>query len=1016
MTRICAISVLGALSVLQILSAAPTAGGRAKDQGPETAAGVITRGDFRFAYDERGVSLLANPNDPFGATLTTPPPAARGRGGAGAAAVQGRGGNANAQPAGAATLGLVIFYRAAGASYRTAGASYRAAGASYRTAGASNTDWSSLPRGTKLTASPADAAVTYSTADPASPLKVTESYKTDGRALDWTIDLETSGKTAIEIGDLGINIPVQGTNGATPADIFERGFLKHQFVSGAGSFFFYVRASGAPPFLLVTVKPGTRLEYTGTSGSPAPGQIRGPSAQVYVHSLRAAASEPRGSWRQPNTSLTLAAPGRPGSKVSYGFRMQWASSYEELRELIYDAGLFDIRVVPGMTIPDNLAARFSLHTKARVESVTAEFPSQTTIAPWAGAPGNADIRIYEVTFKKLGENMLTITHDGGRKTYLEFFVTEPLETLIKKRAAFLVNRQQVKDPGKWWNGVYAIYDARAGKVRTIDDPDIFLDRMVYALTCDDPGLSKAPYLASKNVTFPDKKEIESLEYYIKNFVWGGLQRKDDERPYPYGVYGTPNWYVNRDPQRRLEYAKSLASGATAIADLNKEHVWRSYDYPHVVMLYFHMYQIARLYPEMTTYLDAAGYLNRAWETAKAFYTYPYEIYPSYYDTYKWGLYNELIVLELMDALEREGYPQQAGWLRHQWEIKTKYFVYDDPYPFRSEYAFDRTAFESTYAFAKYGATHDMAPDEHLWFDLKLKKWWSHPSVRREDSRAFMDRQLASGLVVRGWLNPAYYTLGSDAGMSYMAAMGGSGVLDYGLNFAPRPADWLQLGYASYLSSWALMNTGRPDTNYGFWFPGQDNDGAAGWQFMSTKVGNAWMGSSFPGGVTEPRGPWHYDGEIDLGFGGALRMAATIVTNDPIFGWFAYGGSMTDSGPTLAVIPRDGLRRRLDVVIPDRALPFAEDSSRLKIALDRDGFAAESPIVIDKALGDITFAIENRTGDAHTTGVALAIPANTRYRLLQDGKAVPLTLTGNWDYPWRAELAMGKTGTKIQILR
>ena len=64
-----------------------------------------------------------------------------------------------------------------------------------------------------------------------------------------------------------------------------------------------------------------------------------------------------------------------------------------------------------------------------------------------------------------------------------------------------------------------------------------------------------------------------------------------------------------------------------MSDLGKEHVWRSYDYPHVVMLYFHMYQIAKLYPEMSTYLDAAGYLDRAWETARAFYTYPYEIYP-----------------------------------------------------------------------------------------------------------------------------------------------------------------------------------------------------------------------------------------------------------------------------------------------------------------------------------------------------------------------------------------------------
>ncbi len=219
--------------------------------------------------------------------------------------------------------------------------------------------------------------------------------------------------------------------------------------------------------------------------------------------------------------------------------MQWAASYDEMRQMRFDAGLFDVRVVPGMTLPSDLTAQFSLHTKARVQSVTAEYPSDTTIT--AGSPAQSGTRIYTVQFRKLGENMLTIAHDDGRKTYLEFFSAEPMETLIKKRAAFLVNRQQVKDPSKWWNGVYGIYDMQAKKVRTMDDPDIFLDRMVYALTCDDPGLSKAPYLAAKNVTFPDRNEIESLEYYIRNFVWGGLQRRDDERPYPYGVYGTPNW-------------------------------------------------------------------------------------------------------------------------------------------------------------------------------------------------------------------------------------------------------------------------------------------------------------------------------------------------------------------------------------------------------------------------------------------------------------------------------------------
>jgi len=908
--------------------------------------GKIEKGNIRFSYDERGITGLANPQDPFGAIFMP----------------------ANSR------LGLTL------------------------RAKVSDGRWTDIEsRGQTWDVSPETGTITYSNAGSDDPIRVIETFKTDGTVLEWTIDLESVRDWPILIGDLAVSVPSIGPHGENPIQIFEHGFLKHQFVSGYGSFFFFVRASGAPPFLLVTVNLGTKLEYA--TGNRRRG------AQVYIHSSLTGGKETRGTWRQEHTSLELTPQGSPGSRASYGFRFQFARSYEELRELIYQEGLFDIRVVPGMTVPENLTARVALHTKADIESIQPEFPEQTKVTS-LGEP-LPDYHVYEVAFRKLGENMLTINHDGSRKTYLEFFVTEPMDTLIKKRAAFIVEKQQIKDPSKWWDGVYGPYDMKAKVTRTIEDPDIFVGRMVYVLTCDDPGLCKAPYIASKNVIYPNQKEIESLEYYLENFVWGGLQRTNDERPYPYGVYGTPEWYTNRDPERRRAYTE---------LNLDKEHVWRSYDYPHVVMLYFHMYQIARMYPEMSKYLDAAGYLQRAWKTAKAFYTYPYEIFPSYYETYKWGLYNELVALDLIEVLEHEGFPDQAQWLRDEWEKKTKYFVYDDPYPFRSEYAFDRTAFESSYALAKYGATHDMKSDQNLWYDIKYKKWYSHPFVRREHSRAFMERQLAAGLSIRGWLETSFYQLGSDPSMSYMAAMGGWGVLDYALNFAAKPWDWLQLGYASYLSSWCLMNTGRPETNYGYWFPGPENDGAAGWQFMSSKVGNAWMGSSYPDGVQVPRGPWHYDGEIDLGYCGALRMASTIVTRDPIFGWFAYGGVMAEQDDKLAINPRDGIRQRFYVVIPDMYLPFEDNVRRLKIEVERDGFAADQNIIMDKKLEKIAFLLENRTANAHTTGIRLSFSANSQYELLQEGKKVKLTQTTNWDYPWRAELAMTGGPTRIELVR
>jgi hypothetical protein len=906
----------------------------------------IVKDRIRFSYDERGIGDLADPQDPFGARIMT----------------------------GESRLGLILRVKAG------------------------EGDWTDIDtRGKAWEASPETGTITYSNAGSGDVVRVKEIFRTDGLVLDWRIDLESAVDRPVLIGDLAVNVPAAGPRGKTPLRIFEHGFLNHRFVSGHGSFFFFVRASGAPPFLLVTVLPGTKLEYWSGRG-------RG-GTQVYVHSSLSGGGEARGTWRQEHTALELKPMGKPGSRVSYGFRLQFADGYDDLRARIYREGLFDIRVIPGMTVPENLSARFSLHTRADIESIQPEFPRHTELIR-LGEP-RPDLHVYRVTFRRLGENMLTILHDGGRKTYLEFFVTEPLETLIKKRAAFIVNKQQIRDPSKWWDGVYGPYDMKAKVTRTIEDPDIFLGRMVYVLTCDDPGLCKAPFLAAKNVTFPDLGEIESLEYYLENFVWGGLQRTDDERPYPYGVYGTPEWHTNRDPERRRDYTDR---------NLDKEHVWRSYDYPHVVMLYFHMYQIAKMYPEKSKYLDAAGYLQRAWETARAFYIYPYEIFPTYYETYKWGLYNELVVLELIEALEQEGFPDQAQWLRNEWEKKTKYFVYDDLYPFRSEYAFDRTAFESSYALAKYGATHDMKPDRNLWYDLKHKKWYSHPFVRREHSRAFMERQLAAGLSVRGWLEASFYYLGADPSMSYMAAMGGWGVLDYALNFAAEPWDWLQLGYASYLSSWCLMNTGRPETNYGYWFPGPENDGASGWQFMSSKVGNAWMGSSYPGGIQVPRGPWHYDGEIDLGYGGALRMAATIVTCDPIFGWFAYGGSLIDVGDQLHINPRDGIRRRFQVVIPDISLPFEDSVRRLKIEVERDGFAAAENIVLDEKLNRIEFTLENRTADFHTTGIRLSFPPHSQYDLRQAGEKVELIQTSNWDYPWRAELAMTGGATQIELIR
>ena len=789
------------------------------------------------------------------------------------------------------------------------------------------------------------------------PLKMTQSFKLAGGGLDWDIEIETMMSFPLTIGDLAIPLPWQKPQGWEPSFIFERCFTKHHYIAGNGSFVYFTRPSGEPPFLMVMTKAGTKLEYFDVIGN---------TYSVFIHSGLTGNSLDKGNWRQEHTFKELGPAGTPHSRLKYGFHIEWADSWDEMREILYRNGLFDVRVVPGMTVPEDLTATFSLHTKNRVKSVTAEYPDQTTIQ-FLGEKGKH--LLYEVRFGRLGENMLTVHYEGGQEMYLEFFSTEALETLFKKRSSFIVNRQQHRNPDKWYDGLFSVYDMKNAILRGPDNTDGFDHWWGYVLACDDPALGKAPYVTAKNVYFPDKKEIAAVEYYLERFVWGGLQRTDKETPYPYGIYGTPNWMVNRDP---------LLRAGVKTRNLDKMNVWRSYDYPHMIMLYYHMYQIAKMYPDMVDYLDADGYLERAWQTARAYFTYPYEILP-WYDTYKWGCYNELVIENLMNDLVSEGREEEADWLRHEWEKKVKYFIYDDKYPYRSEYSIDRTAFESSYAFARYGTTHDMPPDTNLWKDKKLDKWYSHPIVERKDAREFMDRQHFAGLAVRGWLETKYFLLGGDFTsssdrhcLSYMAKMGGWSILDYGIRFAAKPYDWLQLGYNSYLSSWALMNTGKPETNYGFWAPGKENDGASGWAFMSAKYGTAWIRKDIP------RGAWHYDGEADLGYGSATRIAATILTDDPLFGWYAYGGNLKINKGLFEVIPRDGLRVRLFIV---------NVSDRLGIEFGQDGWKKNEPVIISADMTRITGVIENRTSDAHLTEVSLLNVDPQNWILLLDGKKI-----------------------------
>lgn len=784
--------------------------------------------------------------------------------------------------------------------------------------------------------------------------------------LIWIMRFQNNTDQMIEIGDIAL--PLRMNTEYIGGDLmdeeavrltYQNRLNRHRFIASHGSFIYWMRANGVGPYLVMTTLKDTKLEYFDRDYT------------AFINSAYTGGNETRGTWRQKHTSTILEPKGKEGDSANFGFRFAWGQDYDGVRDVLYNNGAFDINVIPGMTLPNNLYAKFSLRTKNNIQSVIPEYPDFTEIK-YLGEK-EKDVHIYKVKFSKLGENLLTINYNKNSLLILEFFCTEPLETLYKKRAKFIAEKQQHRND-KWYNGLFSLWDMNNQVLLGPENRGGLHQFQVEG--ADDPCTGKPVFLAEKNVVYPDLQEITALEYFIEHFVWGNHQRTDKEEPHPYGIYGTtfsPGWYENRHSD--IGYN----SGGHG-----QEHMWRTFDYTHYIMLYYNMYRIAKQYPELVNYLDADGYLERAFGTAKAFFVVPYNIkmgesysFRGWCDwAYKLGNFHEKYIIDVIDALYKEGFNDEADWLKNEWEKKVKYFIYDDPSPFGSEFVFDRTAFESTHAIAHYAIENPMQPDTNLWYDKNLKKWYSHPEVKPEDAYDFLERQIKANIAMRGWLESTYYYLGAARvginTLDYMSQMAGWSILDYALYYSKEPAKYARLGYASILSSWALLNSGTEESNYGYWYPAKENDGAVGWQFKTEKYG------TITNRLPNSRCAWFVDGEIDHGLAGGVRAASSVVIDDHIFGKFAYGGELTIEDELIYVIPRDGVRRRFH---------FIKDNTRFHMSLDRDGFAKEIPVVFLDDLSTIEFSMENRSGSTHTTELTLLGLPSGSYIVSADGRKV-----------------------------
>ena len=743
-------------------------------------------------------------------------------------------------------------------------------------------------------------------------ISVSTTYELEYDKLSQKIQITNISEKEITLCDIGIrqvcHTEFKWGESASP------NVIGHYHIGGNSSHGTYYRVDGEGPCLIFAPQKDTQLLYYDVQKwfDPAAnereqketdGEGKG-FMMLYPFAAKRAerATEKGARLRAKQHTISL----KPGETAAFSFGYFWAEHFLTAGKRMAQEGLVHAISIPGYTIPQETTVQLCLESvwgSDEVQIFSDESQESISCIRTKESESGTTLRFYELTFKTLGEHTVSVHYGKQKQAYLYYFATQPVETLWEKRAAFIASHQ-IKDEALWYDGLLCEWNNKTGVQLSPDNYDTIGGWRIYEVSCDDPGLAKPAFLSSKQTVLPNQEEIAALDRYLDRFVWGGLQQTEEE-PYPYGIYGIPDWHVLRN---------SKEDGTRG-----KLHIWRIYDYPHIALTWYNMYLTAVRYPNLKFQLEPLTYLKRAYGTACGLFTIPSEIED--WSAYKTGLYNECVIPNIIAALRENSMKAQADRLETFWMRKVKFFVTECKDVFGSEYPFDTTGFESTFVLAEDG--------------LKTAVFERNDSPFAEDipyekAVQFMESQHKCNIACRGYLEPSYFGYGSDYRgnsthylLSYMSQMGGCSVLRHALYYEAEPWEMLRLGYGSLLSSYALMNAGDEANGYGYWFPGKEHDGAVGGGFEPLYEGKTWLDQPHSGGS------WYYSCEIDLGFCGGIRGASCIVAEDPLFGLVGYGAELTENAGSWTVKRSDAAGKELH---------YLAKNKRLHIVLDHGTFA------------------------------------------------------------------------------
>lgn len=568
----------------------------------------------------------------------------------------------------------------------------------------------------------------------------------------WELRLANRGKTSMEIGELAfpfaLNNLYEGFGRAEKGkkNIWNDRVIVHKFIGGSASYLFAQRLTADPPGLVVYPGEDTSWEFFAhVPSSLTTPFLWGGIPVVYIYSKASVEREGWAPWANGHSSLVL----EPGDSRVFQTRFVPADrdKYDGVNFTLASVGHPTMKILTAAVSPADVGiavevqgstpTRFFTSREAKLETDSDEEGGFCFIKP-----------------KESGPMRLSFEDTKGRVSHAHLHFTEPLETLIRKRAEWIVAHQVHDDPSSALHGAILVANSTSG------------DRMATPEEFSGPfpvegGLGDALFLAEKNSIFPSPEQIAVLDNLIETFVRDDLQNPADDTV---GSAFTDRRSV------ALNYARP--------------HV-----YPLIFNLYHAMYRVAKI---TTTKLDATEYLQFAYRTALAMVRHGIPRqgkgvgFPGY-----------ARVFEMLGDLALEGMNAEVERLMPFVTVRAEDLLRKQ-FPYGYENVLDSSAFEEAFTAARYLNDEDHQEQAmRCAYALRslVPSWWWYGS----DPRIWDD-------VEHGPL-----PIGFDRGELCLGYTGAENSLMFfetlDRDYAALPEQYMRMAFGGLLGVWALV---RPD--------------------------------------------------------------------------------------------------------------------------------------------------------------------------------------------------------------